>query len=190
MRTRLRHARARTPPSPCRTRPSAITAPASSSPTCASTSTTAIRSSCTCSSSSTPAHRTRRPTCSSRRRAGTWRSPRSQKSHAPPPQAPQAAGLTPTDVTRRAARRALPAAAFVAAAIAVVADSQNARDAAGQSWRALVLVTGLLLVGVVATDDGRFAWLAGKLDAIPGGGRRLFFASLALVAATTAVLHL
>jgi arsenical pump membrane protein len=53
-----------------------------------------------------------------------------------------------------------------------------------------VLVTGLLLVGVVAADDGLFAWLAGKLDAIPGGGRRLFFAGLALVAATTAVLNL
>jgi arsenical pump membrane protein len=53
-----------------------------------------------------------------------------------------------------------------------------------------VLVTGLLLVGVVAADDGLFAWLASKLDAIPGGGRRLFFAGLALVAATTAVLNL
>jgi hypothetical protein len=55
----------------------------------------------------------------------------------------------------------------VAAAVAVAADSEKASDAAGQSWRAFVLVTGLLLVGVVAADDGLFAWLAGKLDAIP-----------------------
>jgi hypothetical protein len=39
-------------------------------------------------------------------------------------------------------------------------------------------VAGLLLVGDVAADDGLFAWLAAKLDAVPGGGRRLFFASL------------
>jgi arsenical pump membrane protein len=53
-----------------------------------------------------------------------------------------------------------------------------------------VLVAGLLLVGVVAADDGLFAWLAARLDAVPGGGRRLFFAGLAVVAATTAVLNL
>jgi arsenical pump membrane protein len=53
-----------------------------------------------------------------------------------------------------------------------------------------VLVAGLLLVGVVAADDGLFEWLAAKLDAVPGGGRRLFFAGLALVAVTTAVLNL
>ena len=74
--------------------------------------------------------------------------------------------------------------------MAVVLDPASARDAADQSWRAFVLVTGLLLVGVVAADDGLFAWLASKLDAIPGGGQRLFFAGLALVAVTTAFLNL
>jgi arsenical pump membrane protein len=77
-------------------------------------------------------------------------------------------------------------AAVAAAALAIVLDSHAARDSASQSWRAFVLVTGLLLVGVVAADDGLFAWLAAKLDAVPGGGRSLFFAGLALVAATTA----
>jgi arsenical pump membrane protein len=43
---------------------------------------------------------------------------------------------------------------------------------------------------VVAADDGLFAWLASKLDAVPGGGRRLFFAGLVTVAATTAFLNL
>jgi arsenical pump membrane protein len=78
----------------------------------------------------------------------------------------------------------------VAAAVALIADPDAARDAAGQSWRAFVLVTGLLLVGVVAADDGLFGWLASKLDAIPGSGRRLFFAGLLLVAVTTALLNL
>jgi arsenical pump membrane protein len=71
-----------------------------------------------------------------------------------------------------------------------VADSADARSAADQSWRAFVLVTGLLLVGVVAADDGLFHWLASKLDAVPGAGRRLFFAGLLLVAVTTAFLNL
>jgi arsenical pump membrane protein len=53
-----------------------------------------------------------------------------------------------------------------------------------------VLVAGLLLVGVVAADDGVFGWLAARLDAIPGEGRRLFFAGLALIAVTTAFLNL
>jgi arsenical pump membrane protein len=53
-----------------------------------------------------------------------------------------------------------------------------------------VLVAGLLLVGVVAADDGLFGWLASRLDSIPGSGRRLFFAGLLLVAVTTAVLNL
>ena len=43
---------------------------------------------------------------------------------------------------------------------------------------------------MVAADDGLFGWLASKLDAVPGGGRRLFFAGLLLVAVTTAFLNL
>ena len=82
------------------------------------------------------------------------------------------------------------AATLVAAGAAVALEPGHAGDAAAQSWRAFVLVAGLLLVGVVAADDGLFAWLAARLDAIPGSGRRLFFAGLALVAVTTAVLNL
>jgi arsenical pump membrane protein len=79
---------------------------------------------------------------------------------------------------------------LAAAAVALALDSGHARAAAAQSWRAFVLVTGLLLVGVVAADDGLFGWLASRLDAIPGSGRRLFFCGLVLVAVTTAVLNL
>jgi hypothetical protein len=44
----------------------------------------------------------------------------------------------------------------LAAAVAVALDSSRGHEAADQSWRALVLVAGLLLVGVVAADDGLF----------------------------------
>jgi arsenical pump membrane protein len=74
--------------------------------------------------------------------------------------------------------------------VALIANPAAWGDAVDQSWRAFVLVTGLLLVGVVAADDGLFGWLAAKLDAIPGGGQRLFFAGLLLVAVTTAFLNL
>lgn len=43
---------------------------------------------------------------------------------------------------------------------------------------------------MVAADDGLFSWLASRLDTVPGSGRRLFFAGLGIVAATTAVLNL
>lgn len=82
------------------------------------------------------------------------------------------------------------AAAAAAGLVAVALDPAGARMAADQSWRAFVLVAGLLLVGVVAADDGLFAWLAARLDSVPGSGRRLFFGGLLLVLITTAFLNL
>jgi arsenical pump membrane protein len=57
-------------------------------------------------------------------------------------------------------------------------------------WPAFVLVAGLLLVGLAAARDGMFDWLAARLDHVPGSGRRLFFAGLAVVAVVTALLNL
>src|SRR5690242_1520970 len=62
--------------------------------------------------------------------------------------------------------------------------------AAGQVWPAFVLVTGLLLVGVVAEQDGLFAAAGAALARAPGGTRVAFVWSLTLVAAVTAVLNL
>src|SRR6185437_5338643 len=62
--------------------------------------------------------------------------------------------------------------------------------AAGQVWPAFVLVTGLLLVGVVAEQDGLFAAAGAALARAPGGTRIAFVWSLALVAVVTAVLNL
>ena len=62
--------------------------------------------------------------------------------------------------------------------------------AAGQVWPAFGLVTGLLLVGVVAEKDGLFAAAGTALARAPGGTRLAFVWSLALVATVTALLNL
>ncbi|HTR33011.1 MAG TPA: hypothetical protein VMH47_03955, partial [Gaiellaceae bacterium] len=58
--------------------------------------------------------------------------------------------------------------------------------AAGQVWPAFALVTGLLLVGVVAEQDGLFAEAGALLARLPGGARVLYVVALAFVAAVTA----
>lgn len=62
--------------------------------------------------------------------------------------------------------------------------------AAGQVWPAFVLVAGLLLVGVVAEEDGLFAAAGATLARIPGGARVLYLVALGLVALVTAILNL
>jgi arsenical pump membrane protein len=62
--------------------------------------------------------------------------------------------------------------------------------AAGQVWPAFVLVTGLLLVGVVAEQDGLFAAAGAALARAPGGTRIAYLLALALVALVTAILNL
>ncbi len=66
----------------------------------------------------------------------------------------------------------------------------RAADAARQDWTAFVLVTGLLLLGLVARDDGLFE-AGGELVARGArGGYSLLAASAVLVAVVTAVLNL
>jgi arsenical pump membrane protein len=62
--------------------------------------------------------------------------------------------------------------------------------AASQVWPAFALVTGLLLVGVVAERDGLFAGAGGGLARLPTGPRTTFVFALCLVAVVTAVLNL
>jgi arsenical pump membrane protein len=84
----------------------------------------------------------------------------------------------------------------VAAGAAFVTDGSAAGDAARRAWPPFVLVTGLLLVGVVAHDDGLFDAVAARLERRPAlrvGRRpegRLLAALLLVVAVTTAVLNL
>lgn len=53
-----------------------------------------------------------------------------------------------------------------------------------------MLVAGLLLIGVVANQDGVFAWAAGEIARLPGADLALYAAAMVLVAGTTAVLNL
>lgn len=62
--------------------------------------------------------------------------------------------------------------------------------AAGQVWPAFALVTGLLLVGVVAEQDGLFAAAGRGLARAPGGTRAVYVVALSLVAVVTAILNL
>lgn len=62
--------------------------------------------------------------------------------------------------------------------------------AAGQVWPAFALVTGLLLVGVVAESDGLFRAAGSALARAPFGPRGLLLVSLGLVAVVTAILNL
>src|ERR1700689_3748942 len=50
------------------------------------------------------------------------------------------------------------------AAVAILARPADAAHAAAQDWSPFVLVTGLLLIGVVANDDGAFAAAGRWLD--------------------------
>ncbi|MHB1536890.1 MAG: SLC13 family permease [Solirubrobacteraceae bacterium] len=59
-----------------------------------------------------------------------------------------------------------------------------------QCWPPFALVAGLLLVGLVAGNDGLFAAAASRLERLPGPPIVLFAASCGLVAVTTALLNL
>ena len=62
--------------------------------------------------------------------------------------------------------------------------------ATDQAWPPFVLVSGLLLIGLVANRDGLFEQAGRRLQAVPGAPLALFAACLLLVAVVTAVLNL
>ncbi|MBJ7596164.1 MAG: hypothetical protein JF886_15140 [Candidatus Dormibacteraeota bacterium] len=63
-------------------------------------------------------------------------------------------------------------------------------DAAIHTWPPFVLVTGLLLIGVVANEDGLFLRAAGLLARLPGGSLPLYVVAMLLVAVVTVFLNL
>jgi arsenical pump membrane protein len=69
-------------------------------------------------------------------------------------------------------------------------DSSPARSALAQVWPPFVLVTGLLLIGLVAGSDGLFDAAATRLGRLPGPPVVLALACFALVAIVTALLNL
>ena len=73
---------------------------------------------------------------------------------------------------------------------AVLAAPGAARAAAEQDWPAFVLVAGLLLVGLVAHEDGLFAAAGHALARVCGRGVVLYAAGCVLVVAVTTLLNL
>jgi arsenical pump membrane protein len=78
-------------------------------------------------------------------------------------------------------------AGLVAAAAVRPAD---AAAAAAQDWSPFVLVAGLLLIGLVADDDGLFAAAGARLAAVTHRGWLLFTGSVLLISVVTATLNL
>lgn len=74
--------------------------------------------------------------------------------------------------------------------IAFVADDTAARDAASQDWSPFVLVAGLLLIGLVADNDGLFLAAGNRLARVSSSGPVLFLGAAILIGVVTAVLNL
>ena len=85
---------------------------------------------------------------------------------------------------------ALAAVGVVAVVAAVAADWSDARAAMDQVWSPFVLVAGLLLIGLIADEDGLFAWAGHHLARGAPTGGVLFLGATLIVTVVTAVLNL
>jgi arsenical pump membrane protein len=79
---------------------------------------------------------------------------------------------------------------LIALAGAIVASPSHARAAAAQDWSPFVLVTGLLLIGLVADRDGLFAAAGHGLARSAKSGPILFIGATVMVGVVTALLNL
>jgi arsenical pump membrane protein len=79
---------------------------------------------------------------------------------------------------------------ILALVAATVAQPGDTRAAASQDWSPFVLVTGLLLIGLVADDDGLFATVGHYLARAAPNGSILFLGATLLIGLVTAVLNL
>ena len=77
-----------------------------------------------------------------------------------------------------------------AGAAALGASPGDARSAAAQNWPPFVLVSGLLLIGLVADDDGLFAAAGNRLARTSRSGGALFVGAAVMTGLVTAVLNL
>jgi arsenical pump membrane protein len=75
-------------------------------------------------------------------------------------------------------------------AVAAATHPSGARAAAAQVWSPFVLVAGLLLVGLVANDDGLFASAGQCMARVARSGRVLFLGTTVMVGVVTATLNL
>jgi arsenical pump membrane protein len=85
---------------------------------------------------------------------------------------------------------ALTCAGVVGLIVSTVAAPRDAGAAATQDWPPFVLVTGLLLIGMVANDDGLFAAAGERLARVARSGGVLFLGTVMLVGIVTALLNL
>ena len=91
---------------------------------------------------------------------------------------------------RRLGGWTLALAGSIGALVAVAVHPRDARSAAAQDWPPFVLVSGLLLVGLVADDDGLFSAAGHRLARAAPSGVILFAGAVALVVSVTVVLNL
>jgi arsenical pump membrane protein len=73
---------------------------------------------------------------------------------------------------------------------AVLASRTASASAARQDWPAFVLVAGLLVIGLVADDDGVFATLGSGLSRLRGGEVGLYAGAVLALGVVTALLNL
>jgi arsenical pump membrane protein len=73
---------------------------------------------------------------------------------------------------------------------AAALSPSDARAAASQDWSPFVLVSGLILVGLVAEDDGLFAAAGHQLARVSTNGGALFLGATVMIGTVTAVLNL
>lgn len=74
--------------------------------------------------------------------------------------------------------------------LAATLDPGAAQSAAAQDWPAFVLVSGLLLVGLVASEAGLFEAAGGRLARLPAGEITRFVCAAVLVGVVSALLNL
>lgn len=86
--------------------------------------------------------------------------------------------------------RSVLAVGVLAAALAAGCAPMDARGAIEQVWPAFALVVGLLLIGIVADDDGLFQLVGERLGELAPGGVSLFVGGALLIGAVSAVLNL
>jgi arsenical pump membrane protein len=73
---------------------------------------------------------------------------------------------------------------------AVGTNASQAQSAASQDWPPFVLVAGLLLIGLVADDDGLFAAAGSQIARATGSGPILFVGVALIVGIVTSILNL
>lgn len=103
-------------------------------------------------------------------------------------------GASPTAQSRPGATArigwALAVVGLVGLLAAAIARPAEARAAASQVWTPFVLVAGLLLIGLVADDDGLFAAAGHRLAKTARTGTVVFVGATAMVGLVTALLNL